>query len=65
MCKNEKIEHLERLFGEKAFIHKNEIIKLDYDDIDFPIPYSNLHVLKKVETNNKIRINIFEYKENK
>ena len=65
LCENKKIEHPERLSGEKAYIYNNKIIHLDYDNIIFPIPCNNFSVLKEIETNNKIRINIFEYKHNK
>ena len=65
MCNNEKIEHLEQLHGEKAFVYNNEIIKLDYKEISFPIPYNNIYVIKKIEDQNKILIDIFEHKEGK
>ena len=65
LCQNKKIEHSERLFGEKAFVYNNKIIHLDYDDTDFPIAYNNISVLKEIETKNKVRINIFEYKHDK
>ena len=65
LCENKKIEHPERLFGEKAYIYNNKITQLHYDGIDFPIAYNNISVLKDIETKNKVKINIFEYKHDK
>ena len=62
---NKKIEHPERLIGEKAYIYNNKILHVDYDGIDFQIAYNNINVLKDVENKNKIAINIFEYKHDK
>ena len=65
LCENKKIEHPERLYGQKAYIYNNKIIHLDYDGIDFPIAYNNISVLKDIENKNKVTINIFEYKHDK
>ena len=65
LCENKKIEHPERLFGQKAYIYNNKIIQVDYDEITFPIAYNNISVLKDIESKNKLRINIFEYKDDK
>ena len=62
---NKKIEHPERLFGQKGYIYNNKILHVDYDGIKFPIAYNNVDVLRDVENRNKISINIFEYKQDK
>ena len=41
------------------------MINLNYEDIEFPIPFNTFYTVKKIEEQNKIRINIFEYKEGK
>ena len=60
-----KIQSAERLYNEKAFIYSNKMINLDYKDIEFPIPFNTFYIGKKIEEQNAIRINIFEYKEGK
>ena len=60
-----KIQGAERLHGEKAFNYNNEMIHLNYENIHFPIPYNTFYIIKKIEEQNQIRINVFEYKENK
>ena len=60
-----KIQGAERLHGEKAFVHNNVMINLNYEGIKFPIPFNTFYIVKKIEEQNKIRINIFEYKEGK
>ena len=61
----EKIQGAERLHGEKAYIYGDKMINLDYENIEFPIPFNTFYTVKKIEEQNQIRINIFEYKENK
>ena len=58
-----KIQNPERLYGVKAFNYNNQMIHLNYENIHFPIPFNTFHVIKKIEEQNKIRINIYEYKE--
>ena len=41
------------------------MINLDYEDIEFPIPFNTFYTVNKIEEQNQIRINIFEYKEGK
>ena len=60
-----KIQSAERLYNEKAFIYGDKMINLDYKDIEFPIPFNTFYTGKKIEEQNAIRINIFEYKERK
>ena len=60
-----KIQNPERLYGKKAFIYKDEMINLNYKGIDFPVPFNTFYSVKKIEEQNQIRINIFEYKEGK
>ena len=60
-----KIQGAERLHGKKAFIYKDEMINLTYEDVDFPIPFNTFYTVKKIEEQNKIKINIFEYIEGK
>ena len=60
-----KIQGAERLHSEKAFNYNNQMIHLNYENINFPIPYNTFYTVKKIEEQNKTRINIFEYKENK
>ena len=60
-----KIQNPERLYGDKAFIYQDKLIHLDYTDIDFPIPFNTFYTVKKIEEQNKIRINLYEYKEDK
>ena len=60
-----KIQGAERFYGKKAFIYKDEMIHLNYQDIEFPIPFNTFYTVKKIDEQNKIRINIFEYKEGK
>ena len=37
------------------------MINLDYEGIEFPIPYNEFYYVKKIEDKNKLRINIFEH----
>ena len=60
-----KIQNPERLHGSKAFIYGDTMINLNYEDIEFPIPFNTFYTVKKIEEQNQIRINIFEYKEGK
>ena len=60
-----KIQNPERLHGKKAFIYKDVMINLNYQNISFPIPFNTFYTVKQIEEQNKIRINIFEYKEGK
>ena len=60
-----KIQGAERLHGKKAFIDKNEMINLNYENIQFPISFNTFYIVKQIEEQNQIRSNIFEYKENK
>ena len=60
-----KIQNAERLYGKKAFIYKDEMINVNYEGVDFPVPFNTFYIVKKIEEQNKIRINIFEYKEGK
>ena len=60
-----KIQNPERLHGEKAFTYGNTIINSNYENIVFPIPFNVLYTVKKIEEQNQIKINIFEYKEGK
>ena len=41
------------------------MINLDYEGIEFPIPYNDFYHVKRIEDQNKIRINIFEHKQGK
>ena len=49
-----KIQNAERLHGEKAFIHDNKMIKLNYGGVEFPIPYNTFYTIKKIEDQNNI-----------
>ena len=60
-----KIQGTERLHGEKAFKYNNLMINMNYENIEFPIPFNTFYTVKKIEEQNQIRINIFEYKEGK
>ena len=60
-----KIQNPERLHGEKAYNYNNEMIHLNYENIHFPISFNTFYTIKKIEEQNQIRINVFEYKENK
>ena len=63
MCDN--VKNADRLHGKKAFICGDKMINLDYEGIEFPIPYNDIYYVKKIEDQNKIRINIFEHKPGK
>ena len=58
-----KIQGAERLHSEKAFNYNNEMIHLNYENIHFPIPFNTFYTIKMIEEQNKIRINVFEYKQ--
>ena len=60
-----KIRNPDRLYGEKAFIYGDKMINLDYQGIEFPIPFNTFYRAKKIKEKNQIRINIFEYKAGK
>ena len=47
MCGNVKIKDADRLHGDKAFVHNNKIINLDYKNVEFPIPCNNFYTIKK------------------
>ena len=65
LSNGKKIQNAERIYGEKAFIYGDKIINLNYVGIEFPIPFNTFYTVKKIEEQNEIRINIFEYKEGK
>ena len=60
-----KIQGAERLYGKKAFIYDDKMINVNYEDIEFPIPFNTFYTVKKIEQQNQIRINIFVYKKGK
>ena len=60
-----KIQNPERLYGQRAYNYNDEMIHLNYENINFPIPFNTFYTVKKIEEQNQIRINIFEYKDGK
>ena len=63
LCDN--VKNADRLHGKKACICDDKMINLDYEGIEFPIPYNDFYYVKKIEDQNKRRINIVEYKPGK
>ena len=53
---NNKIEHPERLFGQKAYIYNDKILHVDYDGINCLIAYNNITVIKDIEKKTKLQL---------